>query len=327
MSDPSPSLWVVTYHYVRDLPRTAFPRIRGRLVSELEQQVLWLGERCEMATLRSALEFLAGRYQPTRDLCLLTFDDGLKDHYQHVLPILAARSIQGIFFLSTACIEHHRVLPVHKNHFLLAKLDFDEYRSAFLDHLAVFSTQTPDSADAARAQQAYPWDSPDVAAFKFFLNYRLSEELRVRVLDELFVYFLGDESAFSQELYLSWNEARTMQEQGMIIGGHSNNHTVLSNLTPTGLKADLATCASVLRRRLRRQDLWPFCYPYGHSYSFDAATIRRLRSLDFVCAFTTVPRPIQPGDDLFTLPRIDTNDVLTRVPPAVQPKQRICAAS
>ena len=113
----------------------------------------------------------------------------------------------------------------------------------------------------------------------------------------------------------------------MIVGGHSNNHVVLSNLSPKGLKADLATCASVLRKRLRPQTLWPFCYPYGHSYSYDAATIRHLRALDFVCAFTTVPAPIQPGDDLFTLPRIDTNDILTKVSPATIPSQPICAAS
>jgi len=93
------------------------------------------------------------------------------------------------------------------------------------------------------------------------------------------------------------------------------------------LKADLATCASVLRKRLRPQTLWPFSYPYGHSYSFDATTIRRLRSLDFVCAFTTVPGPIHPGDDLFTLHRIDTNDISTKVKPAAIPNQRICAAS
>lgn len=327
MSDSTPSLWIITYHYVRDLSRTAFPHIHGRLVTELEQQASWLSQRCEMATLRSALDFLAGTYQPKRDLCLLTFDDGFKDHYVNVLPILLERGIEGLFFISTACIEHHRVLPVHKNHFLMAKLEFDEYRSAFLDRLALFSKETPNVVDIARAQEAYPWDIANVAAFKFFLNYRLSEQLRVRVLDELFTYFLGDESAFSQQLYLSWKEAQTMQQQGMVMGGHSNNHVALSSLNAAKLKADLGTCANVLRKRLQPQLLWPFCYPYGHSYSFNDATTQRLRALAFVCGFTTVPGPIRPGEDLFALHRIDTNDVLTKVQPATTPNQRTCAAS
>ena len=313
MSNSETTLWVVTYHYVRDLPRTRFPKIRGRLVTEFEQQVNWLSQRCEMATLQSALGFLAGDYEPNRDLCLLTFDDGLKDHYLNVLPILAPRRIQGLFFISTVCLEEHRVLPVHKNHFLMAELEFSKYRSAFLDHLATLSDETSSVIDVEKAKQAYPWDSADVAVFKFFLNYRISEHLRVQVLEALFEKFLGDESKFARELYLSWAEAREMQRQGMVLGGHSKNHVALSSLDADGQKTDLTACAEVLRERTAPQALWPFCYPYGHSYSYNETTIQTLRSLGFVCSFTTQPGAILPGADLFTLRRVDTNDILTMI--------------
>lgn len=316
MSAPEPALWVITYHYVRDLARTRFPRIKGRLVGELEQQVAWLSEHCEMATLQSALAFVAGQYRPNRDLCLLTFDDGLKDHYANVLPILAKRRIEGLFFISTVCLEDHHVLPVHKNHLLMASLEFDEYRRAFLEHLASFSSETPSVVDITKAEQAYPWDNSEVAAFKFFLNYRLSEPVRVRVLDALFANCLGDESAFAQELYLSWEEVRQMQARGMMIGGHSNNHVALSTLSDEQQKMDLTTCASVLRKRVSSQAHWPFCYPYGHSYSFNVVTIQHLRALGFICGFTTEPDAIRVGDDLFTLRRVDTNDVLKKILPS-----------
>jgi len=315
MSRSAAALWVVTYHYVRDLPRTRFPQIKGRLVSELDQQVAWLSERCEMATLQSTLAFLAGEYEPSRDLCLLTFDDGLKDHYTNVLPILTRRQIQGVFFISTVCLEQHRVLPVHKNHFLMAELEFSQYRSAFLEHLATLSDEAPSGADIEKAKRAYPWDSPDVAAFKFFLNYRISEHLRVRVLDALFEKFLGDESTFARELYLDWEEVRQMQAQGMVIGGHSNNHVALSSLSPEEQEVDLATCARVLHQRVAPQPAWPFCYPYGHSYSFNATTVQHLRALGFLCSFTTEPGAVRAGDDPFTLRRVDTNDVLKKIQP------------
>lgn len=315
MSTPETALWVVTYHYVRDLPCTRFPRIRGRLVSELEQQVTWLSQHCEMATLQSALAFLAGQYEPSRDLCLLTFDDGLKDHYTNVLPILDRRRIEGLFFISTVCLEQHRVLPVHKNHFLMAELEFSKYRRAFLDHLATLTDETPNVVDIDKAKLAYPWDSADVAVFKFFLNYRISEHLRVRVLDALFNKFLGDESTFARELYLDWDEVRQMQARGMVIGGHSNNHVALSGLSDEEQRMDLTTCAGVLRERVAPQPFWPFCYPYGHSYSFNAATIQHLRALGFVGSFTTEPGANRVGDDLFALRRVDTNDVLKKIQP------------
>ena len=44
-------------------------------------------------------------YKPRRDLCLLTFDDGLKEHYREVTPILHERGIEGVFHVITACSD------------------------------------------------------------------------------------------------------------------------------------------------------------------------------------------------------------------------------
>jgi peptidoglycan/xylan/chitin deacetylase (PgdA/CDA1 family) len=309
-------LWAVAYHYVRDLPRTRFPGIKGKLTSQFEEQVDWLSERCEMATLQSATDFLAGNYHPTRDLCLLTFDDGLKDHYTNVTPILAERNIQGLFFITTVCLEEHRVLPIHKNHFLMAGMVFNQYRDAFLTRLAAMSDARPDPADAERAKAGYPWDAQDVAEFKFFLNYRVPEPLRVQVLDALFATFLGDETAFAKELYLSWDEAKEMQARGMMMGGHTHQHIALSKLGDAEQAADLAACAGALHQRLTPQSLWPFTYPYGHNYSFNAVTVRNLQDNNFTCSFTTEPGANEAGADPFTLHRIDTNDVLKYMQPA-----------
>ena len=98
-------LHIVMYHYVRDLERTRYPSIKGMLLSDFEQQARSLAGDFEMASLESALAYLAGRYRPRRELCLLTFDDGLKEHYEQVTPILSGLGIQGIFHVVTACLE------------------------------------------------------------------------------------------------------------------------------------------------------------------------------------------------------------------------------
>src|SRR5882724_6614010 len=134
----SQSLYVLMYHYVRDLPNTSFPRIKGMLISDFRKQLAALQNQYEMATFESALDFLQGVYSPPRDLCLLTFDDGLKDHYSEVTPILVDLGIQGIFFVITSCLQEHRVAPVHMNHFLMAALDFELYSRTFLQSLNEF---------------------------------------------------------------------------------------------------------------------------------------------------------------------------------------------
>ncbi len=303
------TLTVVTYHYVRDLPRTQFPRIKGLLTEDFRRQIAALGQRYEMATLGSALAFLQHEYRPARDLCLLTFDDGLKDHVTDVLPILSERRLQGVFFVPTACLEQTHVASVHKNHFLLAAVEFDEYRRAFLGELSRRHPETNTEVDPASVATTYRWDTPEVGAFKFLLNYRVPGPVRDAILDALFTTYLGDERAFARELYLGWQDACQMQEAGMVVGGHSHNHTALSLLSDEHQRKDLEMCTALLHRRLRPQALWPFCYPYGGKHTYNDVTVQTIRELGYCCSFATAPGVNDVGQDLFALRRVDTNDV------------------
>jgi peptidoglycan/xylan/chitin deacetylase (PgdA/CDA1 family) len=302
---PNPHLAVVVYHYVRDLPRTRFPRLKGLLTDAFQDQVNDILERFEPATLESALEFLKGRYRPKRNLCLFTFDDGLKEHYTDVLPILRTRGIQGTFFVTTSCLNGS-VAAVHKNHFLMAALGFDAYREAFVSYLARHAPAVSLEMDDALAAQTYRWDSPPVAGFKYFFNFKLEPTIRGQALDALFATHLGDEQAFASDLYLSWEEARELQIAGMIVGGHSHTHPALPNLVPNDQRSELATCAQQLRRGLYSQSCWPFSYPYG---AFNQLTAGIVREMDFGCSFTVEVGSNPAGQDPFQIHRFDTNDV------------------
>lgn len=306
-----PQLDVITYHYVRDLPRTRFPQIKGMLLAKFEEQVQSLAERYEMATLESALAFLQGSYQPSRDLCLLTFDDGLKEHFTEVTPILARRGIQGIFFLVSSCAEERCVAPVHMNHFLMAELDFPAYRSAFFNQLTQLSPTALDSVCIvpAVATRTYPWDTAEIASFKYLFNFLLDPALSARVVELLFEKYLGDQQSFSDSLYLSWEDARQMQSAGMLVGGHSHQHRPLATLSDDELAEDLNACRAILERNVGSQALWPFSYPYGKKESFTTGVVERLQRLGFDCSFSTETGVNAPGVDLFAIRRMDCTQV------------------
>jgi peptidoglycan/xylan/chitin deacetylase (PgdA/CDA1 family) len=308
----SQSLHVVMYHYVRNFPNTLFPRIKGMLISDFRQQLAILQNQYEMATLESALDFLHGVYSPPRDLYLLTFDDGLKDHYSEVTPILMDLGIQGIFFAITSCLQEHCVAPVHMNHFLMAALDFESYKHAFLQKLAGFvpDIQAYNEIDNTTAQRIYRWDTPEVASFKYLFNFILDWGIRNQVVKALFEKHIGDEKAFSQILYLNWEEARQMQTAGMLMGGHSHQHKPLATLSDEELHWDLSTCQGLLAEQLQPQDLWPFSYPYGKQDSFNDTAVRQLKRLGFSCSFGTEVGVNLLGMDMFALRRIDCKDAL-----------------
>jgi len=307
LARPTPgqaSLVGVVYHYIRDPHTARFPRIRGLTIEQFASQVAQLQERYEMATLGSALGFLQGRYKSTRSLCLLTFDDGLREHVDNVCPILVRAGIQGVFFVTTSCLSG-RVVNVHKSHHLMAALGFDEYRHLVMERLGELQVtlQPPDPAQAALA---YPWDTKPVAKFKHLMNYRLPIEWRTIVVDQLFDEYLGDEPGFARELYLSVADARRLQRAGMVIGGHSHAHTPLAGLEVGALAHDVSQCGAILRASLLDQPYWPFSYPYG---VFDEFTPAALAAAGFNCGFALEGGANPAHRSLFEIHRVDTKDL------------------
>lgn len=302
----NPSLQVMMYHYIRDLP-TPFPRNKAMLLSDFRRQVKLLSARYEMATLESALAFLRGAYVPRRDLCLLTFDDGLREHYKDVTPLLAEAGIQGVFFPITECLEKGNVASVHMNHFLMASIDFETYETAFMEKLQEVAPGNNASEEdhSAIAQRTYIWDTSEVASFKYLFNFTLSNDIRDRVVKTIFMEQFPDESAFSMMLYLNWEEARQMQDAGMIIGGHSHRHRPLSSLGDEELAQDLTTCQRLLKERLQPQPLWPFCYPYGKRSSYTDTAVRQLKRMEFACSFSTESGLNESGTNAYKILRLD----------------------
>jgi peptidoglycan/xylan/chitin deacetylase (PgdA/CDA1 family) len=294
------------YHYVRDCGRTAFPRIKACHIDTFRRHVVELKSRFTMASMDEALAYLSGEDRSGRKLCLLTFDDGLKDHYADVMPILDEHRVPAVFFVSTGCLEG-RVASVHKNHFLMAGLDFASYRQAVFSRLRDLSPGATTDVSVDVARRTYRWDTPEVAQVKYLVNFHLRPELRDQVFASLFAEHFGDEQAFARDLYMSWDETRAIQRAGHTIGGHSHDHVALGTVTADRARTEITTCRQRLAERLDPQPSWPFAYPYG---SYDEASREETECAGFACAFTTRDGDDAAGVDLFTLRRTDANDAV-----------------
>lgn len=243
-----PELTIVAYHYVRDLPRTPYPKIKGLLTDRFVSQLEFFQANYEMATQESVLSYLDGAYVPTRNMCYLTFDDGFKDHFDTVLPILTEHKVEGAFFPVTDCIEFGWVAPVHKNHFLMAAVDFEELKRRSIE---IISSEFPDqSLEVDRPSDAYELDTPEVADYKYLMNVTLPPNINASVMNSMFAQVFGDEAKFAEGLYLSWSELSEMQNAGMRIGGHTRKHKFLSKLESEDQSDEIITSLAHMRQAL-----------------------------------------------------------------------------
>src|SRR3954465_1886150 len=120
------SLTIVVYHFVRELPHTRYPGIKGLLESEFRGQLEYLARHYEFTTAEQVMDSVANGKPLPRNAALLTFDDGYIDHFVTVFPMLDERGIQGCFFPPAKAIRENRVLDVNKIHFILASAKDNE---------------------------------------------------------------------------------------------------------------------------------------------------------------------------------------------------------
>ena len=300
---------VAMYHYVRDKERTPFPSLRALGIKDLEAQLDWIGANHTVVPYEIFERHVMERRPFEGDAALLTFDDGLVDHYTDVWPRLVARRWSGVFFIAGAsCADRPSVLNVHKTHFLIAALGSEAFADALGEAVAVLPGE--DRAGLAWRREVYRYDENEVQlAAKHLLNYELPYPAADRLLSDLFNRHLGDETEFARALYLRPSMIREMALAGMTFGFHTEHHRVLSRLN---LAAQGEEIVNGVRRvqALAGKGSVPFCYPYGHAHTYTAETISELDACGYQSAFTTIRRRAQPETDSpFEIPRLDTRDL------------------
>jgi peptidoglycan/xylan/chitin deacetylase (PgdA/CDA1 family) len=282
-------LTIVMYHYVRD-----GARVHARTVAELDAQLDHVAREYEVV---GCEEVVKGAWPANS--CLLTFDDGLREHLETVAPALERRSLRGVFCVPARPVLERTVLDVQKSQFLLASTD---------DHAALGAEILADVDDPegfyTRNTPPHRFDPPHTVFVKRALQDGLPEATRRSVLDRLFrEHVTDDERSFAAELYLTEDECRELAARAHDVIAHGHDHRRLGLLA----EGDQRTEIEASRRFVERVGgKWALCYPYG---SRDSTTLRLLREAGCMLGLTTDPRRATTEDDLLELPRIDTNDL------------------
>ena len=281
------------YHYVRDVASTPYPGIKARSLAEFRGQLDHIERKYEII----GCETVRGRCLPA-NAALLTFDDGLVDHLEHVLPELRRRGLRGCFCPPAQAVLERKVLDVHKVQFLLAASD---------DHAALADRITDSEELRARYAKPNRFDPAETVLVKRLLQDGLPEPERRATLDRLFAELVADdETTFADELYLTLDGVQELAGAAMDVAGHGYEHKRLELLDEPDQATEIGRTLGFLALAGVDGSGWAMCYPYG---SRNATTLRLLREAGCALAFTVDPRVAAPTDNLLELPRLDTNDL------------------
>ena len=305
------SLYIVMYHYVRDLKHGRYPGIKGLDTELFKTQIEYLKNHFTIVRMEEVIAAVQGTYTLPEKSVLLTFDDGYVDHFGTVFPILeSAGSLQGSFFIPGKILDTHQLLDVNKIHYILASADINKLlpdMMGLLDHYRGTEFDYPSNEELFTTwAKANRFDTKETIFVKRILQTVIPEKLRNRISSDLFAKYVGiTEEQLAYELYMSREQIRAMRRHGMFIGIHGYDHYWLGNLTVRKMQADVQKGLEVMGEFVDTQH-WVMNYPYG---SYNEGVLEYIRTQGACLGLTTeVAVADFSQHDILALPRFDCND-------------------
>lgn len=297
---------VVMYHYVRPSSED-LPHLRYLALDGFRRQLDHLGATVGFATRDEVLAALTGGPVPSG--AVLTFDDGLRDHVEFVLPELVARGLWGFFFVASAPHVEGVVLDVHRIHHLLGRHGGSACLRA-LDEM-VATSELAASPEARRAAAAYAGQDGDDATttFKRLLNHVVPSAGRAEVLAGV-EEALGQPPGEAAALYATTEGLGALVDAGSVVGSHGHSHRMMAGLSPEEQADEVARSFSWLDATLPPPPVRTYCHPYGGDHTFTPDTEGILAAAGCVASFSVEPRDVTAADVCTrpqALPRWDCN--------------------
>ncbi len=303
-------LFVVMYHYTRDLQHSRYPNIKAIDQQLFEEQLDYFSKNFHVVSMEMALESLDGKELP-ENAVLLTFDDGYIDNFTVAFPLLKKYHMQGSFFIPGMPLMENRVLDVNKIQFILAAADSMELKKELSEMLNRFrNNEYPEIPATEELYRIYGkpnrYDTPDTVFVKKILQTGLPPKLRRELVDILFEKYVSvPEEVFSRELYMNRDQIRCMRDAGMFIGVHGYEHQWLSHLTSEQMRKDISRGVEVLDEFIDTKS-WVMNYPYG---DYNERIMEYLSGCGCRMAVTIETRVSNvKKDHRYRIPRLDCND-------------------
>ena len=293
-------LLAVNHHYFRatSTGQGIYPTTPDALIAGVNQ----LRSRWRIGDEDDILRHCDGG-NPTEAVCILTFDDGLKEQ-MHTLAVLEQLGVTAMYFVPTSPLVHHQVLDVHKLHMIRSNLSDAELAT---DLQKRFNFQGYAFDDQLLAVQ-YRYDAPISRKVKYFLNFVLDPAARIEWTRQRFTDMFGSEQAASEALYMNAEDLRVLADRHLL-GTHAHTHVPLATLPATLVQQEIEQSLEVLENLSGRRPTG-ISYPFGGQSAVSESVFATAQASGLQYGFT-MERGINAGSDKssMALKRIDVNDI------------------
>ena len=253
------------YHYLRlNKQSDPFPRILGTNIDEFQNHLSMLQKNYHIISLKDALSISTGEdgFNKKNTGILITFDDGLSDHYT-AAKILSELNISAIFFIPTCILEEK--LPANPIiiHYTIAVFGIEKFLKEFREILV------NNKLDKKLFDIQYSKDKDNVlditskikSTFKYKLGYYNSRKILLDIYKNL---FSSEYKNMLSTIHLTESQIREMLEMGHYVGTHTYSHisVAATELNSDDFIKEIISPKNYLEQKFNTK-VNSFSYPFG----------------------------------------------------------------
>lgn len=304
-------LYIVMYHYIRDLKHSRYPKIKGLDINLFRHQIDFFKSAFSVVTMEEVIAASKGEIVLPDRALLLTFDDGYIDNYTFAFPVLRENGIQGSFFIPGKTFATRQLLDVNKIHYILASTDIGKLLPDIFERMDIYREKFdyPSNKELfGKYATENRFDTKEIVFVKNILQTILPEQVRNCITSDLFEKYVGaTEEQIAYELYMTEEQIATMKYNGMFIGIHGYDHYWLSRLPEQQMRSDIDKALDVMMKgNFIDSKEWVMNYPYG---DYNQNVLEYAKSRGACVGLTTEVRIADlEKDNILRLPRLDCND-------------------
>jgi peptidoglycan/xylan/chitin deacetylase (PgdA/CDA1 family) len=296
------------YHYVRPKEKTLDLKINYLELRKFRNQIDFLKNKFNIISGEELIYCCKFKIPLPNKSCLLTFDDGYKDHIQYVLPELIKRNIKACFFISSAAILKKDILDVNAIQFIIAKCLDQNLLINELDFLcAKFGIKNVNfKYFLTKNTLKDRFDDKKITYIKSLLQYFLPINIRKKIINIMYKKYVKiNKKQLHKNLYLNMTDIKTLLNNKMYIGSHGHDHLWLNYLKKEEQEKDIDLSLNFLKKIGSPTNNWIMSYPYG---AYNKTTISILKKKKCIIGITAKPRIADLNNNLLQLSRFDTKD-------------------
>lgn len=197
---------------------------------------------------------------PPKPAFLISFDDGLREVYNNIAPILKEKGIPAIFFLNNNFIDNRDLFYRYKVSLLIDKIESDELKNEVV--------QLINKKVKSRINVKYHLKH-------FFLELQYHEK---GMIDDFCEMLEVDVENFlnREKPYMSETQIMDLKKDGFYIGAHSFNHPEFHHIDPKNQKKEVMKSTEDIRKRFDL-DYSLFSFPFS-DYGVSPEVLRSIHS-------------------------------------------------